>query len=277
LIRDSYRVLDEIVGEFMDLHPQVTIIVMSDHGHGMRPTKTVNINELLRRKGLLVHRGHRFNPLPRAMEGLKRVVLDFVHQRELDYWLLRLGKTELFSTASKAVYMSKASIDMERTMAYLSSFAGPKSYSHGGIEIARGNLKGIGYEELRDRLIQELSDISEPDTGQQLMEWICRREKVYSGRYITHFPDVVFELRDGYGVYWGIHTPLIGTAYEHNLASGGHKKDAVFLISGTDREPARREMSLMDLAPTMLDLLGVEGDFGFEGRSIFAEGAYTEG
>ena len=166
--------------------------------------------------------------------------------------------------------MSTASIDMDRTVAYLSSFAGPKSYPHGGIEIARENLNGVGYEELRTRLIRELAGLSDPDTGAELMEWIARREELYSGPHVSHFPDIVFELKEGYGVYWGIHTPLIGTAYEHNLASGGHKKDAVFLISGSDREPARREMTLMDIAPTILDLLGVEGDFGFDGRSIFA-------
>ena len=272
LIRDSYRVLDGIVGEFLNLHPGVTAIVMSDHGHGMRPPKTVNVNEFLRRKGFLASKGDGFNPLPRAMEGLKRGVLDFVHQRELDYWLLKLGKLKLISSASKGIYMSTASIDMERTVAYLSSFAGPKSYSHGGIEIKRENLNGILYEELRDRLIEELSSIREPDTGEELMEWISRREELYSGPHIAHFPDVVFQLKDGYGVYWGIHTPLIGTAYEHNLASGGHKKDAVFLISGANREPARQEMSLMDVAPTILDLLGVEGDFGFDGESVFTRG-----
>ena len=271
LVRDSYRVLDGVVGEFMSLHPEATTIVMSDHGHGMRPPKTVNINELLRRKGFLFSKGHRLNPLPRLLEGLKRKLLDFVQQRELDYWLLKLSKMRLFSTASKGVYMSTASIDMERTMAYLSSFAGPKSYPHGGVEIARENLNGIGYEELRSKLIRELSGLAHPDSGIELMEWICRREELYSGPDISHYPDVVFELKDGYGVYWGIHTPLIGTAYEHNLASGGHKKDAVFLISGADREPARENMSLMDVAPTVLDALNVEVNLEFDGQSIFAE------
>ena len=110
-----------------------------------------------------------------------------------------------------------------------------------------------------------------PDEDAPLMSWICRREDLYSGPHISQFPDIVFELQDGYGVYWGIHTPLVGTAYEHNLASGGHKKDAVFLVSGGGKEAATHEMSLMDVAPTILNLLGVEGDFGFDGQSIFAE------
>jgi predicted AlkP superfamily phosphohydrolase/phosphomutase len=270
LIRETYKVLDDVVGRLIDQHPEATLVVLSDHGHGMRPTKTVNINELLRQMGLLAAKGHRWNPLPRVMEGLKRTVLDFVHDRELDYWLLALGKTPLASSASKGLYMSTASIDMDRTVAYLSSFAGAKSYSHGGIEIRRDRLGDSEYEHLRDRLIEELAHMRSPEEGTPLMSWICRREDLYSGACISQFPDVVFELQDGYGVYWGIHTPLIGTAYEHNLASGGHKKDAVFFVSGADRRPTRNEMTLMDVAPTTLDLLGMENDHLFDGRSIFA-------
>jgi len=269
LIRETYKVFDDVVGQLVDQHPDATVVVLSDHGHGMRPTKTVNINELLRQMGLLAAKGHRLNPVPRAMEGLKRAVLDFVHERELDYWLLALGKAPLVSSASKGLYMSTASIDMDRTVAYLSSFAGAKSYSHGGIEIIRENLNGTDYEELRSRLIDDLGGLQHPDTGSDLMEWVCRREDLYSGPHISQFPDLVFELSDGYGVYWGIHTPLVGTAYEHNLASGGHKKDAVFLVSGAERRPRKDQMTLMDVAPTILDLLGVEGDFGFDGASIF--------
>jgi predicted AlkP superfamily phosphohydrolase/phosphomutase len=270
LIRETYRVFDDVVGQLIDQHPDATVVVLSDHGHGMRPTKTVNINELLRQMGLLRAKGHRLNPAPRAMEGLKRRVLDFVHDRELDYWLLALGKAPLVSSASKGLYMSTASIDMDRTVACLSSFAGAKSYPHGGIEIIRENLNGTDYDELRSRLIDDLGRLQNPDTGTDLMDWIRRREDLYLGPHISQFPDIVFELSDGYGVYWGIHTPLVGTAYEHNLASGGHKKDAVFLLSGTDRHPRSREMTLMDVAPTILDLMGMKDDLGFDGHSIFA-------
>lgn len=270
LIRDSYGVLDGVVGEFLQMHPDATTIVMSDHGHGMRPPVTVNVNEFLRRQGFLASRGDGLNPFPRLLEGAKRSLLDFVQKTELDYWMLKLGKLGPISSAGKGLYMSTASIDMERTVAYLSSFAGPKSYSHGGIEIIREHLQDTGYEELRDQLIEELSQIREPHTGRRLMDWICRREDLYRGPHVSHFPDIVFELKERYGVYWGIHSSLVGTAYEHNLASGGHKKEAVFLVAGTDREAVKDDMTLMDVAPTILDLLGVEGDFGSDGRSIFA-------
>jgi predicted AlkP superfamily phosphohydrolase/phosphomutase len=127
----------------------------------------------------------------------------------------------------------------------------------------------MGYEQVRSRVIDILSELEDPGTGNPLVEWVCKREELYSGSHIDLYPDVLFELKDGYGVYWGIHTPLIGTAYEHNLASGGHKKDAIFLVSNANRELLRENITLMDIAPTILDVLGISGSFHFDGRSIF--------
>ncbi len=271
-IKEFYVLLDDLVGEFMTSFPDCAIVVLSDHGHGMRPPKTVNVNEVLRQEGLLHSKSAAFNPVPYLLETFKRVALDFVHKFELDHLMLRLSKLKGLSTVSKNIYMSKSSIDMERTVAYLSSFAGPKSYPYGGVEINRENLArtDMTYEQVRSQVMQKLLELEQPETGERLVKWVCKREDLYSGPHIGLYPDVLFELLDGYGVFWGIHTPLIGTAYEHNLASGGHKKKAVFLLHGVPREDSDvREMKLMDVAPTILALLGVKGDF-FEGSAVLA-------
>lgn len=271
-IKDFYRLYDRIIGDFISSHPDAIIIILSDHGHGMRPPKTVNINEFLRKNELLFSKASKSNPLPYLAENLKRILLDFVHTYELDYWLIKLAtRTPVLSSKSKNIYTSKSNINTENTLACLSTFIGPKSYSHGGIEIKRENLEKMGwdYEDLREYLIKELLELKHPEIGEKLLIWACRRENIYQGSYLTKYPDILFELREGYGVYWGIHCPLIGTAYEHNLASGGHKKDAVFLSSNLKSGVAREEMTLMDIAPTILDLLEIRGDFNFDGQSIF--------
>jgi predicted AlkP superfamily phosphohydrolase/phosphomutase len=257
VIQDTYRQLDQIVGDFLQAAPDAAAIVLSDHGHGMRPPKTVNINEFLRQKGYLVSRGHTLNPIPYIIENAKQLVLNFVHRFELDHLLLQLTKKRALSSISKNVYMSSASIDLEKSRAYLSSFAGPKSYTHGGIEINRAALNGEEYETFRSTLVQELGRLAHPDTRQPLMEWICKREELYTGEHIsTCYPDIVFELITGYGTYWGIHSGLIGRSHEHNLSSGGHAKDAVFLYSGPQEVSVKQDMQLMDVAPIILDLLG---------------------
>lgn len=270
VIREFYQLHDRMVGDLMHAHPHSVTIVLSDHGHGMRPPKTVNINEYLRQNGLLVSRGGRLNLAPVVLERVKRQVLDFSHQHELDYWLMRLAtKTPLLRSQTKAIYTSESSIDVEKTQAQLSAFMGPKSYSYGGIVIQLDHVENSTYERLRERVINALTELREPRTGQKLVLWARRREEIYAGEFISRYPDVVFELEEGYGVHWGIHCPLIGTAYEHNLASGGHKKEAVFLASNLDRSVSRHDMVLMDVAPSILDLLGIKSGKEFDGRSIF--------
>lgn len=270
VIQDAYRSYDEILGQLMAAHPKAIVAVVSDHGHGMRPPKTVNLNEVLRKNGLLFPKAKGVSsPIPVMMEGAKRAVLNVMHKFELDYWIINIAKSRFFSGLSKDLYMSMSSIDIERSTAYLSSFAGPKSYPHGGIEIQSHLLNGVDYEGMRDRLIRLLGEVREPQMAEPLVVWARRREEVYQGPYINKYPDVLFELKEGYGVYWGIHTPLIGTAYEHNLSSGGHRKDSVFLLSSLGGASLlRKDITLMDVAPTILELLGVRGEFGYEGTSI---------
>jgi predicted AlkP superfamily phosphohydrolase/phosphomutase len=257
-IRETYRLLDGIVGEFLRAHPDAVTIVLSDHGHGMRPPRTVNVNEFLRQKGYLVPKGNALNPVPYVVENLKHLLLNIVHRFELDHLLLRLTKTRALSSISKNVYMSSGSIDFDKSQAYLSSFAGPKSYTHGGIEINAQVLEDGEYENLRAALIEDLSTLRRPETGEMLVEWAIRREDLYVGEHVsTCYPDIVFELKAGYGTYWGIHSGLIGESHEHNLSSGGHAKDAVFLLFRSER-PVKRAMQLMDVYATILGLLGLE-------------------
>jgi predicted AlkP superfamily phosphohydrolase/phosphomutase len=240
----------------------------------MRPVKTVNINEVLRKKGLLISKSGKMNPVPYLLEQAKRTSLDFIKKFELDYLIIRVSKSKALSSISKDIYMSSASIDFKRSKAYLSSFAGPKSYSHAGIEINKENLTTESYEEIRDLLIDELLKLTEPGTGKKLVDWACRREDLYQGSNLDFYPDVVFELIEGYGAFWGIHTPLIGTAYEHKLASGGHHKDAVFLIANCREKPQRENISIIDISPTIQDLLGIKVKEEIDGISIFKEAVY---
>ncbi|VVB94971.1 Type I phosphodiesterase / nucleotide pyrophosphatase [uncultured archaeon] len=268
VIRDYYKIIDKIIGEYTEINPDVTTIILSDHGHGMRPPKTVNINEFLRKRGFLKSNYSRLNHRSFVLERFKRLILDIIHKYELDYWAVRISR--LAPKMSKEIYMSTSTINMSETSAFLSSFAGPKSYPHGGIEINQRNLRNLKYEEMRNLLIKEISNLKDPDTEEELVKWVCKREELYSGKYISKYPDIVFELKDGFGVFWSIHTPLIGTAYEHNLAPGGHKQAAVFLINKMNKRIGHDYISLMDIAPTILDLLEINlKDSVFKGRSIF--------
>jgi len=84
VIPGFYRLFDEVIGRFVDdVSEDSGVIIMSDHGHGMRPQRLFNVNELLRRHGFLVpvySAGRRDGCLS---EKLKRRVIELVSRYRL--------------------------------------------------------------------------------------------------------------------------------------------------------------------------------------------------
>lgn len=255
MILDYYRIFDGIVREFIEAYPDVSLIVMSDHGHRSRPYKTVNLNEYLRRKGYLVSMGKN----KKAISKIRKTILEVVNRLNIEHWLIKLiAKNQRLTKASKSIYSSAGSIDRRRSIAYLSNFAGIKSYPHGGIEINRDLVSDVEYERIRDELIKSLSELKTAD-GEHLVEWVKRREEFYPGKFTEEiYSDIIFKLKDDYGVGWDIYSDLYGKAYDHKVASGGHAKDAVFLTKNVNREIRKKDISLVDVAPTILDLLNID-------------------
>jgi len=266
-ILDYYKIFDAIVGEFIEIYPDVGLIVMSDHGHRSRPYTTVNISEILRQKGYLVSNGQN----KKIVSKIRKAILEVANRLDIEHWLIKLVvKSQRLTKVSKSIYSSVGAIDRSKSMVCLSNFAGIKSYSHGGIEINRDLVSGAEYEKVREELIKSLSKLKTPD-GEALIKWVKRREELYPGEFTKEmYPDIVFELKDDYGVGWDIYSDLFGKAYDHKVASGGHAKDAVFLIRNVNREVMKQDMNVVDVTPTILDLLGIEWwGFDFDGKSIF--------
>ena len=273
IIPDFYRLYDEVVGQFLAaVDTDTVVIILSDHGHGRRPTTLVNLNELLREKGLLASRIKRRNysdPIF-AVQGLTRKVADFIN-RYNTYGVggAAMKLMRLFPRARK-LYTSPLAIDWENTIAYVSDLSGIKAYTYGGIVIRRDKLAGGEYDNIRRSLVKEIAGLRHPDNNEELVKWVCGREDLYQGEFIDKYPDIVFELKDGYGAGWEILGPFISPCRTHNVVPGSHKVDTpVLLMANCAREPASTKVSLMDIAPTVLDILGVEGDFNFDGKSIF--------
>jgi len=264
-ILDYYKIFDAIVEEFIEIYPDASLIVMSDHGHRSRPYNTCNINEYLRRKGYIASKGQN----KRIISKLRKTILEVANKLNIEHWLIKLVvKSERLTKVGKSMYSSAGSIDRSKSIAYLSNFAGIKSYPHGGIEINKDLVSDIEYEKVREELIKSLSELKTAD-GKTLIKCVKRPEELYPGRFTEKiYPDIVFELKDDYGVGWDIYSDLYGKAYDHKIASGGHARDAVFLIRNVNGEVENRNM-IIDVAPTILDWLGIDRGRFFDGRSIF--------
>lgn len=253
VIKDFYILIDEIVGRFLaSVDSRTSLMVISDHGHGARPYRLLNMNEVLRKENLLVTKSKKSNDVNKR---IKTKIIGFVKSYGANTFLMKLSRR---FPVWKRLLAPSSIIDWERTLAYVTDLSTVKSYSYGGIRINR-EIDGVQYEDLMDRILEIISEIRDPMTSDKLVKWACRREDLYKGSYIDRYPEVVLELEEGYGLGWSVNGSLFSIGDFYNIQPGSHKMhSACFLASNIDKSFCPGEMTLTDVAPMILRLLGVE-------------------
>jgi predicted AlkP superfamily phosphohydrolase/phosphomutase len=216
---ESYRMVDRIAAAYAE---RGRVLIISDHGHGMRPTRMVFIDEALRRAGLLSEARKGPKVLSRSywLERAKRRGLEFAYRWSLEEQAYRLGRR---LPGRKAIKESSFSSDANSSPARLSRTFGRNR--HSGIELGRDT------PDVRQAVLDVLSSLRDPRTGEGVVDWASAREEVVQGRSADRYPEILFRLRDGYGVDYGIYGDLFGPDANHRRISGGHREHGVLATS----------------------------------------------
>jgi predicted AlkP superfamily phosphohydrolase/phosphomutase len=257
-IKDFFRMFDSVVGDFIDrLSPEQALLIVSDHGHGMRPVRAFYANEILRREGLLKTRSGSVPGLsPVALiEKTKNAFLKVMQRLDLEDQVYRIASL-IPKDKRKQLKTSSYALDRDSSTAWVSEVGGGTSF--GGIEINR-DLLGTdpkAYETLRDRLIDIVASAAERD-GTRVARWVKRREDVFKGAAVEKYPDVLFDLRDEYGVDRTVFCGTFGMSATHKKVSGGHSKYGTLMLYRAASVPADTEphiSSVFDLVKQNLGL-----------------------
>lgn len=267
---NAYRLYDRILASFLDaLDPATPFILLSDHGHGPRPLRLFNVNELLRRNGFLTTRPLARSPHRHLLDRSRRFALRLVNRFALARpaaMLMRRLPCLLQPFTRPAV------IDWDRTLACATDLSGIKAYSYGGIRLNPTLLPSHRNDETRSEIIRLLQrDCRLPD-GTSLIQFALPREELLQGPYLDLYPDILIQLVDGYGLGWGVNLPLFTLADAHNIVPGSHRADTGVFVYRGDRllRPDLTSVDLLDITPSILDLFGVPPAFPYDGRSIFS-------
>ncbi|NIS82963.1 MAG: hypothetical protein GTO14_22810 [Anaerolineales bacterium] len=255
-IRSAYGWFDILLGRFLEeVDDHTSIIVMSDHGHGGRPATLVNVNEMLRKIGLLIAHNPDESLQVSFVEFIKRTGMKAVSA----FGLAKLaGKVLRVAPGIMKFYTRPQIIDWNNTVAYVSDMSGIKAYTYGGVCINRGTLSGIEYERIRDRIIDYLPSVCKhPEDGTRLIKLIARREDVYRGVNIGEYPDIVLEFEYGYGLGWEVFSPLFVNAISHKIVPGSHRGDTGVFISQDSKWAEGKEVNLLSLKSLVLHHFGI--------------------
>jgi predicted AlkP superfamily phosphohydrolase/phosphomutase len=287
-----YQELDRQIGELTaDLPEDTTVLMMSDHGFGGVSNWVLYPNWWLHDQGLLRFRSGLKRRLSRSLDNLKLWAVGHLSPK-VKRWLFRRAKGQL---ARLETHVRYGTVHWAGTEAY---FDENPYYPSLRINLKGRQPEGIvepgrPYEELRDRLIRDLEALRHPQTGEPVVDKAYRREEVYSGPRMDVAPDIVVKwaLHRGYSYAFRLSSKAprrrwieqADPAYAHNRhyyggKSGTHRDHGIFLGRGPGVQPGARVEGarIIDLAPTVLHLLGVPVPADMDGRvlrEIFAEGS----
>ncbi len=270
-IHSFYRLCDQIVGDIRNaMSPEGVLVIVSAYGHGRRGSQRLNLNEWLREQGLLVAQTRGARLLDRyylAGHARARSLGLLAHFGLQEISTQRtLHREELLPTRGPGY-----AIDEQNSLARVACLTGDGPF--GGIMLNQRAIERQGrrYAELRQHLLTELSHLR--SRGRPLLRRACAREEVYQGKYLHLFPDILFELQSDFAVSESLYVPLLTTHPARRLISGTHRLDGVFLIGNLAHQNVilqeEAEISVLDVAPTILSLLGIH-DISCDGKTLLS-------
>jgi predicted AlkP superfamily phosphohydrolase/phosphomutase len=230
-IEDQYRRGDAAVGRALEFADDSTLVIaLSDHGFNSF-RRGVHLNSWLRDRGLLALR-HDADPGADMLRG----------------------------------------VDWSRTKAYALGLGGIYLNLEG--REGRGIVRAVEAEAVKAEIARGLSGLRDPGRGDAVaVRRVLPREELYRGPYAGEAPDLLALCSPGYRVSWessmgGVRDGLF--ADNVKKWGGDHIVDpptvpgVLFL-----NRPFRPDGAcLADLAPTILDALGVPAGPAMEGRSL---------
>jgi predicted AlkP superfamily phosphohydrolase/phosphomutase len=292
-IRDCYRDLDTKLGELIEEAGSDTyVMVISDHGHG--PMKYgFAVNTWLLEKGYIRLKR---DPITRFKYLLYRagitpaLVYRLLSPLAIAQRIQGTGQPERKSLKAriKRIFLSIQDFDWSRTRAYSIGSYGPVFVNLKGREPNGIVEPGTEYDQVVDQLIADLKTVQDPGRDLPLFSEFHRRNEIYSGPFIDRAPDLLFfpQNPEYYVAGWkefdenrwlsqlGDNTGRLHSMVQMRVPyTGSHRMDGILFFAGPGIRSGNElsGASIMDIAPTVLSLLGVPVPVEMDGRVL--EGA----
>jgi predicted AlkP superfamily phosphohydrolase/phosphomutase len=233
VIRSYYRYLDDQIGEVLStLDDDTSVLVVSDHG-AMSMEGAICVNEWLRQHGYLTLRQQ-----PDGVVPFARADVDWARTRA---W-------------GEGGYYCRLCLNVQ------------------GRE-PQGVVPPEEYESLREQLIVELEALRDP-TGRPIGTRVFRPEQLWPVRrgiapdLVVYFGNLAWRSNGSLG-----HGEVYTFENDTGPDDANHAPEGIFILAGR-HAPAgeRRDRSIFDVAPTILEIFGLPIPGTMRGRAVGARG-----
>jgi predicted AlkP superfamily phosphohydrolase/phosphomutase len=242
-IERTYVKMDEIVGDVMrTMRPDATLIIVSDHGfHSWR--KGFNTNTWLVQNGFMTLKN------PGAEE--KQYNLDQLFGQGSFF-----PNTDWTHTQAYALGLGQVYLNLRGREKYGIVEPGPEA------------------ERILKALHDQLLTVEDPDTHQPVIQNAYLGKEIFHGARMAEAPDLEIDFRDGYRTSWqtslgavpsGIVVANLKKWSGDHCASDPSDTQGIFF---SNRQFASAQPSILDIAPTVLNLLSVGPPAPLDGKAL---------
>lgn len=221
VIEKLYIKMDGLIGKALEKTDENTVLgVISDHGF-TQFRRGVNLNSWLFKEGYL------------ALKQGSTVSGDWLEDVDWE-------RTKAFSLGLAGIFINR------------------KGREAGGIV-----EEGEELQALKDEMIEKLTGLIDEETGEISIREVLDTERAHSGPYKYDAPDLLVGYNAGYRSSWGCAVGRVtDSVFEDNTKhwSGDHCVDPNIVpgVLFMNRKVSKENPHLNDMAPTVLDLFGVE-------------------
>ena len=136
-----------------------------------------------------------------------------------------------------------------------------------------GTVAPERYEEVRDDLARRIAAIPD-DAGNSIPTAVYKPEELYgepkgvAPDLIVVFGDLLWRSVGTIGGDEGVHTLENDTGPD----DANHAQDGLYVVAGPDIDASgRSDAHLLDIAPTVLEILGIDAPSDLRGRSLLPD------
>ncbi len=278
-IRQIYQVVDQALAEFIEMAPQATILAFSNTGMGPNYSGQHLLPEILSRLGYSGRTGGqsmRPQGLSRLLPGRYtgsiaiRAISGAVSSKNIKR-IKRLMPERLWDDWTRRALALGNNWKESRAFALPADFSGAIRINLKGRE-PKGRVEpGAEYDAICEEIMQAMRELINPATGKSAVSEVVKVADRYPGEALDELPDIVVQWAGDASIN-ALTSPRIGTVSGAlpDLRSGAHTMNG-FLLGTGEGVSARGvlpEAHIMDVAPTIMRLMGQPASDDFDGRSM---------
>ena len=275
VIEDSWKLIDDgiktLLEEFGD--EKIYVVLMSDHGF-TSVKGTFQISQWLIEKRYLILKNRRL-VLPSIIPklGLNRDRMFLITNKLRIASLIRgITSRERRQKILGRFFPPGADVVDRNPLESLIDWEKSKV-----IPIPQGPLyintnviaPGREYEMFRNKLIEEIRSIENPENGEKLAKGVYKKEEIYTGKYVYRAPDIVILPNEGHEIATAASSKDMWD-FSRRQWSGCHRLHGIFVVNGPGVKKGVKIMDtrIIDLAPTLLHIFDLPIPKDVDGRVL---------